>query len=225
MWDILQEYWLLLLVGQFPNGPLGGLAVTLLLATVGLVAAFPLAVLGGIALTSSSRPVRTAAATLVNSIRGLPLLMIIFWAYFAVPLLIGRTVSALTTMICALIIYECSYLSQIVASGIRSVARGQTEAARSLGLSHANTLRDVILPQALRNMLPSILNQFISLVKNTSIGYIIGVHELTNAASQINAQVLTQPLEIYGLLAAIYFVLCFSLSRGVNALEKRLSSA
>lgn len=223
MIDILRDYGLILLIGQYPQGPLGGLAMTLILAVLALVISFPLAVLVGVARTSPIRPLAWAAALYANSVRGLPLLLLVFWAYFAVPYLTGQAVSATLMMLVALVVYESAYLGEIVRAGIVSLPRGQYEAARTLGMGHVTTLRKVILPQALFNMIPSMLNQFVVVVKNTSLAYVIGVDELTNAAYQINSQLLTRPFEVYALLALTYFVLCFSLSRAVERVERRIA--
>ncbi|RZJ58230.1 MAG: amino acid ABC transporter permease [Acidovorax sp.] len=223
MIDILRDYGLILLIGQYPQGPLGGLAMTLILAALALVISFPLAVLVGVARTSPIRPLAWAAALYANSVRGLPLLLVVFWAYFAVPYLTGKSVNATLMMLVALVVYESAYLGEIVRAGIVSLPRGQYEAARTLGMGHVTTLRKVILPQALFNMIPSMLNQFVVVVKNTSLAYVIGVDELTNAAYQINSQLLTRPFEVYALLALTYFVLCFSLSRAVERVERRIA--
>lgn len=222
IWDILSTYGLILLIGQFPDGPLGGLALTLVLAVCGLVCAFPLAVLIGVARTAPWLWARAAAAGFVNFVRGIPALMLIFWAYFAVPLLVGDIANGPVTVICALVIYEMAFLGEVVHAGICALPRGQTEAARALGLGYVETLRQVILPQALYNTIPSILNQFINLIKNTSLAYVIGVDELTTAAYQINAQLLTQPFEVFLILALTYFLLCFSLARLVGFVERRI---
>ena len=97
------------------------------------------------------------------------------------------------------------------------------ECARSLGLSYVAAMRLVVLPQAARNMLPSLVNQFVTTLKETSLGYIIGLTEVSFIASQINAQVLTMPTQVYAILALTYFVLCFGLSRIAYALEARLA--
>jgi polar amino acid transport system permease protein len=220
--DILRTYGMQLLIGGFPQGPLGGLALTLLLAVVGLVCAFPLAVLIGIARTSPLRTVAWPAAAVVHSVRAIPVLMLLFWAYFVLPLITGKSISGVTTIICALVIYETAYIGEVVKAGILAVPRGEVEAARSLGLGYFRTLRHVVLPQALVNMIPSILNQFVSLIKNTSLGYIISVNELTFSAYQINNQLLTKPFQVYFILAMMYFLICFTLSSLVGRLEKRI---
>jgi len=109
-----------------------------------------------------------------------------------------------------------------VRAGIQGIPKGQLECARSLGLSYPAALRRVVLPQAFRNMLPSLVNQFISTIKETSLGYIIGLNEVSFIASQINSLVLTHPTEIYLILGLTYFILCFGLSRLAYWLEGRL---
>lgn len=223
MLEILHDYGLILLIGEYPHGPLGGLAMTLVLAAMALLLSFPLAVLVGIARTSPLRTVARLAALYANTVRGLPLLLLVFWSYFAVPMLFGKSINASLVMLVALVVYESAYLGEIVKAGIQALPRGQTEAARTLGMGYWTTLGKVILPQALFNMIPSMMNQFVVVVKNTSLAYVIGVDELTNAAYQVNSQLLTKPFEVYALLAMTYFVVCFALSRAVAALEKRIA--
>ncbi|AGW90174.1 MULTISPECIES: amino acid ABC transporter permease [Cupriavidus] len=221
---ILRDYGTLLLVGQYPNGPLGGLAVTLLLSLLGLTLAFPIGVVIALARLSPFRWLRWPAIALVYVARGVPLLMFIFWVYFFVPLLIGRTVTGFTTMVVTLVIYQAAYLSEIVRSGIEGLPRGQTEAARAVGLSYIQTMSKVILPQALYNMIPALVSQFVSTVKETSLGYVISVNEVTFAATQINSSLMTQPFQVYFILAGIYFCLCFSLTQLARFLERRITT-
>lgn len=222
MWEILQDNALLLLIGQYPYGPIGGLAATLGLAAVSLVLALPGGILLAMGRISPYRIFRWPASAIVYVVRGLPLLMFIFWAYFFVPLIIGRPVAGLTTMVVALVIYESAYLAEIIRAGIEALPAGQQEAARALGMPYLKTMRKVILPQALFNMLPSMLNQFISTVKETSLAYVIGVQELTYAANQINSVLLTQPLQVFTLLALTYFVLNLGLTGLVRLVENRI---
>lgn len=223
VYHIIQDDWLLLLIGQYPNGPLGGIAATLLLSVLGISLAFPLSVLVALARISSWLMLRAPATALVYTMRGVPLLVIIFWGYFLVPLLIGRVVPGFVTMVCALVIYEAAFLSEIVRAGIEALPPGQTDAARALGHSHLGAMRYVILPQALYNMMPSILSQFVSTIKDTTLGYVINVPELTFAANQINNRLLTKPFEVFFLLAVIYFVVCWSLTQLANWLERRIA--
>ena len=223
MLDILRDFGLLFLLGSYPQGPLGGLAGTLLLSTLGLLLSFPLALALGLMRTSTRPWLLWPASAWVYTLRGLPLLMLIFWAYFGIPLLIGHEVSAFITVVCAIVIYESAFLSEIVRAGLEGLALGQTQAARAMGLTYLQTMRYVLLPQALTNMLPSLLNQFVSIIKATSLAYVVGVHEVTLAASQVNSMLLTKPMQVFLILAAMYFILCFSLSRGANALERHLA--
>jgi polar amino acid transport system permease protein len=207
--DIISTYGPLLLVGPYPNGPLGGLALTLVLSLLGVALAFPLSVLIAVARTSPYRAIKAPATALVYLVRSVPLIMLVFWSYFLAPAIIGKPLSAFTTLVVTLVIYQATYMSEVVRAGIESLPKGQAEAARSLGLSYAKTLRRVLLPQALYNMLPALLSQFISTVKETSIGYVISVQELTFEASQVNSSLLTSPFQVYLILSLTYFVVCY----------------
>lgn len=221
--SILRDNWTLLLIGQYPHGPLGGLAITVMLSIFGLALAFPLSVAIALARVSPFAWLRRPASVLVYVVRGVPLIMFIFWVYFFVPLLIGRTVSGFTTMLVTLVVYQAAYLAEIVRAGIEGLPKGQTEAARAVGLSYLQTTFKVILPQALYNMVPAMISQFVSTIKETSLGYVISVNELTFAANQINSTLLTKPFEVFLVLAAIYFVLCFSLTQVARHVERRIT--
>ena len=221
--SILRDNWMLMLIGQYPNGPLGGLAITVLLSGFGLLLAFPLGVAIALARISPFGWLRVPAMVVIYVVRGVPLIMFIFWVYFFVPLLIGRTVSGFTTMLVTLVIYQAAYLAEIVRAGIEGLPKGQAEAARAVGLSYMQTTFKVLLPQALYNMVPAMISQFVSTIKETSLGYVISVNELTFAANQINSTLLTKPFEVFFLLAAIYFVLCFSLTQFARYLERRIA--
>lgn len=222
LYNILRDNWLLLLVGQYPNGPMGGIVCTLVLSVLGIALAFPLSVLMALARLSPWRILRWPTTALVYVVRGVPLLMVILWVYFLVPLLIGRNVSGFTTMLCTLVIYEGAYLSEVVRAGIQALPRGQLEAARALGNSYLGAMWSVILPQALYNMLPSLLSQFVSAVKETTLGYVINVQELTFAANQINNQLLTKPFHVFFILAVTYYVVCYTLTQLAHWLERRV---
>ena len=223
MIDIIQTYWLYFLVGQFPNGPLGGLALTVLLAALSLLLALPAGIALGLARVSPFRAIRWPITGLVYVVRGVPLLMVIFWAYFFLPTITGVKTEQFSTMLMALVAFNAVYLAEIVRAGIVGVARGQFESARALGLGWWRAMRWIVLPQALRSMLPSLVNQFASTIKDTSLGYIIGLTEVSFIAAQINTQVFTHATQVYLLLALTYFVLCYSLSRVAYLLEKRLN--
>ncbi|MBV8622207.1 MAG: amino acid ABC transporter permease [Herbaspirillum sp.] len=221
--SIVSENWMLLLVGQYPHGPMGGLVLTLILSVVGLALAFPVSVLLALARISPFPWIRLPATTIVYMVRGVPLIMFIFWVYFFLPLLTGRTVSGTVTMLITLVIYQAAYLSESIRAGIEGLPRGQVEASRALGMSYLGTMSRIVLPQALYNMLPAMVSQFISTIKETSLGYVISVNELTFSANQINAALLTKPFPVFMILAAIYFVLCFTLSQLARRLEARIA--
>lgn len=223
MIDLIQTYWLYFLVGQYPNGPLGGLALTVLLAALGLALALPIGLLLGLARVSPIRAIRWPVTAIVYVVRGMPLLMVIFWAYFFLPSVTGHKTEQFSTMLIALVIFDGAYLAEIVRAGIRGVPRGQFDTARALGLGYGRMMRLVVLPQALRSMLPSLVNQFISTIKATSLGYIIGLTEVSFIASQINTQVFTHATQVYFLLGLTYFVLCFGLSQIALLVERRLN--
>lgn len=221
---ILRDNWVLLLIGQYPNGPLGGLAITLILSVVGLALAFPVSLLLAIARVSPIAMLRVPATIVVYVVRGVPLIMFIFWVYFFVPLLIGRTVSGFTTMLVTLVIYQAAYLAEVIRAGIEGLPKGQIEASRALGMSYLQTTVKIVLPQALYNMLPAMVSQFVSTIKETSLGYVISVNELTFAANQVNSTLLTKPFPVFILLAVIYFALCFLLTRYAHYLERHIAS-
>jgi len=222
MLELVDTYWLYFVVGQYPNGPLGGLALTVLLAGLALLLSMPFGLALGLARTSPRRWLRWPVTGFVFVVRGVPLLMVVFWAYFFLPALTGRKTDQFSTMLIALVVFDGVYLAEIVRAGIRAVPRGQLDAARSLGLGPLQALRFVVLPQALRPMLPSLVNQFVATIKATSLGYIIGLTEVSFVAAQINTQVFTRSTEVYGLLALSYLVLCFGLSRIAFWLERRM---
>jgi polar amino acid transport system permease protein len=225
MIDLVQTYWLYFLVGQYPQGPLGGLLLTVLLAALALLLSLPLGVLLGLARASPLRLLRWPVSAVVFVVRGVPLLMVVFWAYFFLPAITGHKTGQFGTMLVALVVFDGVYLAEIVRAGIAALPRGQAEAARSLGLGYGLAMRRVVLPQALRHMLPSLVNQFIATIKATSLGYIIGLTELSFITAQINTQVFTRAAEVYALLGLSYFILCFGLSRLALRLERRLGTA
>ncbi len=224
MLEVLQNNWLLFLVGQYPHGPIGGLVMTLFMATISLALCFPFAIGLALARLSPYFWLRLPATAIVHTVRGLPLIMFIFWTYFFSPLIIGRAVGGVETLVIALVVYEAAYLSEIIRAGIEGLPKGQTEAATSLGLRYWPTTIKVVLPQALHNMLPSMVSQFVSTIKETSLGYVISAHELTFAAAQVNNVLLTQPFEVYGILALTYFALCFALTSLARLIERRIST-
>jgi polar amino acid transport system permease protein len=164
------------------------------LSAAALLLAMPLGMVLGVARVSPWRWLRWPVTALVFVVRGLPLLMVMFWAYFFLPSVTGVKTDQFTTMLIALVMFDAAYLAEIVRAGIQGLPRGQMETARALGLGYGRAMRLVLLPQALRSMLPSLVNQFVSTIKETSLGYVIGLAEVSFIATQINTQVFTKPV-------------------------------
>lgn len=220
---IIKDYWLLLLIGQYPNGPLGGLANTLILSALSIALAFPVSILFALARLSKWPMLRWPVTALVYVTRGVPLLMLILWSYFLVPLWTGADVPSFVTMLTTLVVYQGAFLSEVVRAGIVALGHGQMEAARALGHSYLGAMRYIILPQALYNMIPSIISTFVSTIKDTTLGYVINVPDLTFAASQVNNQLLTQPFQVFLILAIVYYAICWSLTYVANRLERSIA--
>lgn len=225
MIDVFLNNWHYLLFGLFPNGPLGGIALTIILALAGIALAFPLSVLIALCCISPRRWARWPAIAFVYVMRGTPTVILILCAFFVLPLLTGERISAVTTLLGSLVLYQAAYMAEIVRGGILALPAGQVEAARSLGMGYWKTLRFIVLPQALFNMLPSLLTQFISTIKETSIGYVISAQELTYVANQVNTNLLVKPFEVFALLGLMYFMVCFLLTRAVRWVETTVSRA
>jgi polar amino acid transport system permease protein len=210
------------MIGRYPEGPLGGLGLTIYLAVVSCILSFFGGMIMGLLSISRYAFIRYPMLALINLLRGMPLLMVIFWMYFLMPALFGK-VAETNTVIIALSLFTSAYMSRIVVAGIEGIPKGQTEAAISTGLTMRQTMLYIILPQGLRNMIPSFVNQFVSLIKDTSLAFIVGVSELTHVATQINNRTMAFPTEIFVFIAVIYFVLCFAFTSLSRWLEERLS--
>lgn len=176
-------------------------------------------------------PVLSAAAGMyVNFIRSIPLLLVIFWFFFLVPL-VGQAITgapqpmqlnAFWSSVITFTLFEAAYFCEIVRAGIGSIPRGQTDAAKAMGMTYGQTMRLVILPQAFRTMIPLLLTQTIILFQDTSLVYVLSITDFLGAASKI-AQRDGRLVEMYLFVALVYFVICFSLSTAVRHLERRLA--
>jgi polar amino acid transport system permease protein len=152
-----------------------------------------------------------------------PLVMVVFWFWFFIPIATGVSLPQYWVALVAFVVFEAAYLGEIIRAGIQSVPRGQVEAAEATGLRYGTTMRAIVLPQAVRNMLPSLVTQFIILVKDTSLASIIGYMDLTKAAQTVNQREI-RPFELYLFIAVVYWVLTYGMSLGSRALERRLSA-
>jgi His/Glu/Gln/Arg/opine family amino acid ABC transporter permease subunit len=204
-------------IGGFAGG-------TLRLAVPAIVLGFLLGILVGLGRLAAAPWIRLPATVYVEFFRGVPLVMVIFWFWFIIPQLLGIRIPEYGVALTAFVIFEAAYFGEIVRAGVQSVARGQVEAARALGLSGSQAMRFVILPQALRNMTPSLVTQMIVLFKDTSLASIIGYVDLTKAAQIVNNREI-RPFPIYLFIAAVYWVCTYSMSRYARYLEKRMGPA
>jgi len=220
---VIRENLTYFLIGRYPHGPFGGVALTFYLAVVSCILSFFGGLFLGMLAISRNRLIRYSSETVIQCVRGMPLLMVIFWMYFLYPALMGRSMPESQTVILALTFFTSAYMSQIVKAGIEGIPKGQMEAAISTGLSHRQAMTHIILPQALRNMIPSFVNQFVSLIKDTSLAFIVGVSELTHVGTQINNRSLVYPTEIFLFIAMVYFIFCYAFTTLSRWLEKRLA--
>ncbi|MGK5509238.1 amino acid ABC transporter permease [Brevibacillus formosus] len=199
---------------------LEGFWVTLQVAFLSIVFSFTIAIIVGVLRYAKIPGVSQVLGTIVELIRNLPLLLIIFFTYFALPE-VGFKLDKFWAAVLALVIFEAAMLSEIVRSGLNSVEKGQIEAARSSGLNYVQTLWHVVLPQALRRMVPPIVSQFISLLKDTSLAVVIALPELMNHAQIINGRNVNYVIPTFLMIALMYFVVNYALSVVSKRLENK----
>lgn len=207
-----------LLLGTFPHGPIGGLALSVLMAAASAVLSACLGLAGGIALAMTRGVAHAALLIVIGFFRAIPVLMLIFWTFFLLPMLLHINVPGLATVVCALALIGGAYLSHSVYAGVTAVGKGQLDAALSLGMTRWQALREVLLPQAVRIMLPSFVNQWVTLIKDTSLAYIVGVPELTFLANQVNNRLMVYPVQIFIFVGLGYWLVCTGFHLLVNRL-------
>jgi His/Glu/Gln/Arg/opine family amino acid ABC transporter permease subunit len=210
----------LLLQGLVGIGAFGG--GTLRLAIPAILLGFVIGIILGLARLANRPWIHYPAVIYIELIRGVPLVIVIFWFWFLVPVMIGRPVPEYWVALTAFAMFEGAYIGEIIRAGIQSVAKGQVEAATASGLNYGQMMYDVILPQAIRNMIPALVTQFIVLFKDTSLASIIGMMDLTKAAQIVSEREL-RPFEMYLFIAVVYWIFTFSMSRVARRLEIRMS--
>ncbi len=206
----------------------GGLPLTIMLATLSIVFAFPLSVAVALGRRSKMPAIKTICVIYVELIRGVPLISVLFMASFMFPLFMppGTSIDVLLRVLVGITLFAAAYMAEIVRGGLQAIPKGQQEAADTLGLSYWQAQRKIILPQALALVVPGIMNNFISIFKDTSLVTIVSLYELTGAMGlALNSDADWRPfkIEAYLFIAAIYFAFCFSMSRYSLWIEKRLS--
>lgn len=206
----------------------GGLPLTILLASLSLVMAFPIALAVALGRRSNLPAIKTFCTIYVELIRGVPLISVLFMASFMFPLFMpqGFTIDVLIRVLVGITLFAAAYMAEVIRGGLQAIPKGQIEAAATLGLSYWQTQRKIVLPQALAMVVPSIMNNFISTFKDTSLVTIVSLYELTGALSlAINSDSDWRPFKIEGYLfiALIYFIFCFSMSRYSIWVEKQVN--
>jgi His/Glu/Gln/Arg/opine family amino acid ABC transporter permease subunit len=195
----------------------------LCLTASAIVIALPIACLFAVGRLSRHPLIYYPVTAYVNVLRSSPLLMIMFWAYYTGPMITGAPTSAYTAALIALAAFEVAYFTELVRAGLQSISLGQRDAALAVGLRPSQAMRLVILPQALRRMLPSLLSQSIIAFQDSTIASVIGVSDIFAMTNIISARE-QRPIELYTAVAAIFFVLCYSLSKLVRTLEARVNA-
>ena len=212
---IVPRYWDVLLIN--------GLSTTLALSAIAVFFGAIIGTLLAFGKMGKSRILRGIITAYVEIIRGTPSLLQVYVGYFVVPLLLpSLNVSTYASVAIALTINSSAYVSEVIRSGIQAVDKGQTEAARSLGLTQSQAMIKVVLPQAVKNILPALGNEFITIIKETSLASTFFVGDLMTSYLTVNGKEFL-PLQCLLIVGIIYFILTFILGRGVSALERRLS--
>jgi len=206
----------------------GGLPLTILLASLSMMLAFPIAMVVALGRRSTMPAIRTVCTVYVELIRGVPLISVLFMASFMFPLFmpVGFSIDVLVRVVIGITLFAAAYMAEVIRGGLQAIPKGQLEAAATLGLSYWQTQRKIVLPQALAMVVPSIMNNFIGLFKDTSLVTIVSLYELTGALSiALNSDADWRPFKIEGYLfiALIYFAFCFSMSRYSIWVEKQVN--
>lgn len=210
------------------NSRWGGLPLTLILATFGIAVAFPFGLLLALGRRSHMPAVKALCVVYIELIRGVPLISLLFMSSVMLPLFLpeGFSIDKLLRAQIAIILFAAAYIAETVRGGLQAIPKGQYEGAESIGLSYWQQMRKIILPQALKVVIPPLVGIFISLFKDTSLVVIIGIFDLTLAAKTAVADAAWRGFstEAYLFIAFIYFIFCFSISRYSQSLEKHLQT-
>lgn len=203
---------------------LSGMWYTILLSVTAISISVIVGLLVALPGLSERKGVRAFNRIYVECVRAVPILVLILWVYYGLPTLTGLTLSVFWAGVFALALSDSAFQAEIFRAGIQSIARGQYEAAQSIALNYRDTMRFIILPQAIRRILPALGNQLVYMLKMSSLVSVIGMQELTRKANEL---VVTEyrPLEIYTILVLEYLVLILIVSQGVRWLERRLQVA
>lgn len=199
-----------------------GIKNTILLSFFALFIGSFLGFLLGVMRLSKNKIMKFISSVYVEAIRGTPILVQIYLVYFGSYALLGIDIDKFLSALIAVALNSAAYVAEIIRSGIQSIDKGQTEASRSLGVSESDTMRYIILPQAIKNILPALGNEFVTLIKETSVASIIGTADLMYSSKIVTSKSMA-PFTPYVVIAIIYFILTFTISQLVAYFERRLT--
>lgn len=218
-------------LSQVPTEQWGGLLVTLIISLVGIICSIPLGILLALGRQSKLPIIKTLCVMFIELWRAVPLITVLFMASVMLPLFMpqGTTVDKLLRALVGVTLFSSAYLAEVVRGGLQALPRGQYEAASSLGLSYWKSMGLIVLPQALKHVIPGIVNTFIALFKDTSLVSIVGIFDLLNAVQSATSDVVwgspTQAITGYIFAAFVFWIFCFSMSRYSMFMERRLDTA
>lgn len=198
------------------------LGMTLFVSLASMTLGFAIGVLVGGLRTYGGRVLSAILGFYVDTMRAIPLLVVLVWAFFAFPLLVGHSINAVTAGIVGLGLHLGAYVSEVIRAGLTSVRRNQMQAALALGMSRFQAIRTIILPQALIRMLPALGSLLVIAIKDSAIASVIAVPELLRQ-TQIVAGKTFRPFELYTAAMIVYFLLCYPIARGVDRLYRRVA--
>ena len=215
---------------HIPTDMWGGLLVTLVISSTGIAAAFPIGIVLALGRRSRMPIVRWLSVGFIEVVRGVPLITILFMASVMLPLFlpVGWTIDKLVRALIMVALFSAAYLAEVIRGGLQAIPRGQFEAADALGLSYPKKMGLIVLPQALKLVIPGIVGSFIALFKDTSLVLIIGIYDLLGIA-QVASSAQTwlspsTPMTAYVVAGAIFWIFCFGMSRYSQMLERRLAA-
>jgi len=207
-------------VWQHRDALVAGARTTVILAVATMAIALPCGAIVAVLRLYAGEPVRTLATAYVEFFRNLPLILVVYWAFYVLPILTGLGLSPFATGLAALALNVTAYNAETFRAGINSIRRGQTEAAMALGMSRVQALRRIVIPQALRRILPVLASTWVSLFKDTSLVSVIAVTELAYVSMQIRAQTF-RVLEMLTAMAVIYWFLGYPQAKLVDWIQRR----
>ncbi len=209
-WDLIRSY------------VLSGFIFSIQLTVIATVGGIFFGTLLALMRLSGNKWLEIPAAAYVNTMRSIPLVMVILWFFLLMPAILGKPIGAELSAIITFIAFEAAFFCEIMRSGIQSIPRGQIHAGQAMGMTYSQNMRLIILPQAFRNMIPVLLTQTIILFQDTSLVYAIGAYDMLKGF-EVAGKNFGRPIETYLAAAVIYFLICFSLSRLVRKLQQRVA--